>query len=773
MTRKLILVAITTAAAVLSAKATGIADNTLTVDAGDTYALSDDVTVQTLDAYSSSTIDLNGHNLTVGDGSKGILKASADSSTPALITNSVSGTTSKMLFKLTQNIGSQEFSRLQFGGNLELTLRDVTFNESTGFGDHVNTHTGGTILDNVKPNGGTASLAPRIKNVNGLGSGDLTLRNGSSFRLISSGGTLPWANIVAESGTNCFYAEKQTTFTGNVVVSNSAAFYLLDGRDGVGTWEGANYDGVAAGGSVGFSSTSTTAGKAKISSDIAGSLKVGGTAQFRFTRSTGGDWTLGDLSSFDDETEPVSQYWIRTGGGSNTDSAYAVNVVVGSANLDSTYWGSFKEEQSYNVGQHWKITKIGTGTWTIGGTNNNYSLGTVISNGAIKLTGANATLGTGEIVFAGGSLAFASDGATSFANLLVATNAVLAVDVGEDCAVTNTASVGSITAAIEKSGEGAFVFSGAFSNTSDPFRNSALTNYVYGVLEMPMPTDGTPSLASTLLGDGILRFTGATDSKGYRLNSGSTAEALSEFEGTIDWNYTGTASTAIGLVFADNNAKSWPSLRWSITGEPSSERVVCHMEQSANLTLKAFDILHANAQVSVKNAKNLYFGASGEDSTLNGQFITSAIYIHKSGTGKLTMGPGFSAVSGSTLGVEAGVLELASGATYEGVTNVCTVTIASGVALTGDGVFGAVDLSVNDVVAPDASSITDKTAEYSILTATSFSNVDSSSNLSTLLSALNEGETKGKWRFRLSSNGDGTVTLKCVYSKNAFVIVLR
>lgn len=737
MTRKLVLIAIATAVAVLSAEAESYSDGTT--------QLSKDTECSSLSLSSGAVVDLNGYNLIFAGTTEDFSPTSG-----CVITNS-SETAATVSFTASSGKWGSQFKNVVFGGNLTLKVSGNT-NSNDGFQGVTNTHTGGTVLDGYSDS--NASKYARV-NTNGALPGELTLANGTTIRYTD--GTAPnWTKVVVTgSETNILVHEKAMT--------TAAAFAIADGatlrwEKKASTTQQLTGDMSAVTGTLYLVNAGDSV---YISNDDGipnGTLSLDGANTYH--RNGSGNetkWTLGAL-------EGTSGSKLMYVGGLGT-----LPLVIGSKGVDTTFAGWI----AYDGGGDWSVEKVGTGTLTLTG-DNTYRGETTISAGAVALGGTGSLYSNGTVVFNGGSLAFADDySAGSFSQTLVATNNALKVNVADGVAVTNTASVGSITSAIEKKGEGTFVFDNAFSNSADPFRNSALTNYVYGVLEMPMPTDGTPGLASKLIGDGTLRFTGGSDNKGYRLNNSATAEALSEFEGTIDWNYSGTASTAIGFVFADDKAKSWPSLRWSITGEPSAERVVCHMEKSADLTLKGFDILHTNAQVSVKNAKNLYFGASGEDSTLNGQFVTSAIYLHKSGTGKLTLGPGFSTVSGSTLGVEAGVLELASGATYDGVTNVCTVTIASGVALTGDGVFGAVDLSVNDVVAPDASTFTNKTAEYAILTATLFSNVSLSSNLSTLLATLNEGETKGKWKVRQISNGDGTVTLKVVYSKNAFVIILR
>ena len=90
---------------------------------------------------------------------------------------------------------------------------------------------------------------------------------------------------------------------------------------------------------------------------------------------------------------------------------------------------------------------------------------------------------------------------------------------------------------------------------------------------------------------------------------------------------------------------------------------------------------------------------------------------------------------------------------------------------TGEGVFGNVNLSVNDVVAPALTTETDKTTEFTLLTATSITGT--SATMTDLLNEVNASDTKGKWKLVKKAAGDGAVALKCVYSKNAFVIVLR
>ena len=204
-------------------------------------------------------------------------------------------------------------------------------------------------------------------------------------------------------------------------------------------------------------------------------------------------------------------------------------------------------------------------------------------------------------------------------------------------------------------------------------------------------------------------------------------------------------------------------------------------ENAANLfsferhvTMGAFQLLSDKAQVRMGTHYDRYtitFGGKADsESILNGQFTTSKVDLVKIGDTPLTIGSSFAVVEGSTLTVNAGTL--IANQNISGEQNY-TVNIAPGVKLTGSGVFGAVDLSVNDVVVPAAASITDKTADYPILTATSFSNIGLSANLNTLLATLNDGETKGSWKVRRVNNGDGTQSLVLRFVKKGFVIIFK
>ena len=191
---------------------------------------------------------------------------------------------------------------------------------------------------------------------------------------------------------------------------------------------------------------------------------------------------------------------------------------------------------------------------------------------------------------------------------------------------------------------------------------------------------------------------------------------------------------------------------------------------AAHVTVGAYEHLHPNAQVYVERSEwTLNILGTAGDSYLNGVFTGNAVHIVKTGAGKLTMGPDFAAPENSTIRVNEGIFAMDAGMTVADLPSY--LSIAQGVKFAGEGVFGAVDLSVNDVVAPELTAETDKTAEFTLLTATSITGT--SATMAALVEEANADDLKGKWKVSVKSNGDGTVSLVLRYSKYGFAIVVR
>lgn len=434
-----------------------------------------------------------------------------------------------------------------------------------------------------------------------------------------------------------------------------------------------------------------------------------------------------------------------------------------------------------------KIVKVGTGTLELGPTR--HRNGTVISNGTVRVTHPDGICHKdSSLVFDGGTLQYGvnpldeNNPVTKDVSARVSgSTGFISVDTdGHDITWSNGAMYNNNTEAkgFVKKGDGTLELSGSNRDgTWKFFSDETKTNIIEGgtLAIRNAKYNSRFTLSSKILGSGTLKIASEEANGGIWLHG---TDAFAEFTGTLDWaNELNESSYASGLRMADHVNFEMPLAKLRVSGNPVEATPIMKVETqynpaSAHVTVDSFEHPHANAQIySERSAWTLnLLGVSG-DSYLNGAFTGQSINIVKTGARKLTMGPDFSALEGSTISVNEGVFAMDAGMTVADLPSY--LTIANGVKLAGEGVFGAVDLSVNDVVVPDASTFTNKTAEYGFLTATSFSNIDSSSNISSLLATLNANETRGKWKVVARSNGDGTMTLKCVYSKNAFVIILR
>ena len=428
-----------------------------------------------------------------------------------------------------------------------------------------------------------------------------------------------------------------------------------------------------------------------------------------------------------------------------------------------------------------KIIKVGTGTLELGPTR--HREGTIISNGTIRVTHSDGICHKdSSLVFDGGTLQYGvnplddNNPVTKDVSARVSgSTGFISVDTdGHDITWSNSAMYNNNTEAkgFAKKGEGTLELSGSNRDgTWKFFTQSAYTNRVDGgtLAIRNCKFNDTQGFAAKLLGTGTLRIDSEEANGGYRF--WGQDNAFNEFEGTIEWaNEKDESSKAVGFML--NNAALDMSLaRFRVTGNPVEQTMVMQGEanNTRSVTVGAFDHLYPNAKLKMKNPWKLNILGTSGDSYLNGTIDGSVVTITKTGAGKLTMGPGFAAPEGSTINVNEGVFAMDAGMTVADLPSY--LTIANGVKFTGEGVFGAVDLSVNDVVAPALTAETDKTTEFTLLTATSITGT--SATMTALLETVNAGDTHGKWKLVKKANGDGTVTLKCVYSKHGFMIILR
>lgn len=425
-----------------------------------------------------------------------------------------------------------------------------------------------------------------------------------------------------------------------------------------------------------------------------------------------------------------------------------------------------------------KIIKVGTGTLELGPTR--HLNGTIISNGVVKVTHPDGICySNSSLAFDGGTLQYGVnplDGnnpvTKDVSSYIKDSTEYIKVDTDNDM----TWATGSIRSnnpnakGIIKSGNGTLTFSSYQDNTLNMLKSSAVTNRIDGgTLAFKNSRRGVRSdLSSKILGTGTFRLDNFEDNGNFRLRPNG---ALEEFGGTFEWATTSTQKDgAVGFMLNTGNL-NMPNVHFRVTGNPVEPTMIMKGETGTGktVTVGAFDHLYPNAQLFMGGAWNLNINGTAGDSYLNGVFTNKSVTITKTGAGKLTIGRGFSAPEGSTINVNEGVFAMDAGMTVADLPSY--LTIANGVKLSGEGVFGAVDLSVNDVVAPALTAETDKTTEFTLLTATSITGT--SATMTALLETVNAGDTHGKWKLVKKANGDGTVALKCVYGKNAFVIILR
>ena len=465
---------------------------------------------------------------------------------------------------------------------------------------------------------------------------------------------------------------------------------------------------------------------------------------------------------------------------------------IGSLNREDDRISIRMGEGNTSTGQA-KIRKVGTGTLELWHTG--HIRGTEIADGTLLVTstdalngrtdGSTSLNGTCQITFTGGTLKYGTDEWTDPANPAPVTTdwsaqisgstKFISVDTDGNDIIWGSMNIypnNPDAIGFEKKGEGTLALTGFDSSTTFPFfTDASKTNRINGgTLEIINERNGaTRDFKAKMLGTGTLRLVdSASDNSGYRLRGNG---AFSEFDGTLEWAKTKNLSDKAYGFMLNNGNLDLSRARFSVTGRPDELHQIMNGETSSGdtVTVGAFDHYSPNAGLTMKGNWKLNILGTKGDSYLNGTFLNKSVTITKTGAGKLTMGPGFSAPEGSTITVNEGAFAMDAGMTVADLPSY--LTIANGVKLTGEGVFGNVNLSVNDVVAPALTTETAKTTEFTLLTATSITGT--SATMTELLAPLNADDTKGKWKLVKKSNGDGTVTLKCVYSKNAFVVILR
>jgi fibronectin-binding autotransporter adhesin len=277
-----------------------------------------------------------------------------------------------------------------------------------------------------------------------LGTGLLTLSGGTlssgnnNTRLYNPIYVTPGANTTVYAGSydlRLDYVDATTTVTGSgtmtILTANSSRVIRLyaDTRQSTGTFVVTGPAGILE--IASFSGGNST------------TWVLNGSGDTRITSTNTFTYDFGELS-----------------GTSTTASIYAANsnmftLSVGSLNTDATFAGHLYDISGGTSGtlKMLAVTKVGTGTWTLSGTNA-YSGSTNLNNGAVLLANASALGGSGTIGFGGGTLMLSAANTTDYsARFSTAANQAYSIDTnGQSVTLATplTSSGGSLT----KAGEG-------------------------------------------------------------------------------------------------------------------------------------------------------------------------------------------------------------------------------------------------------------------------------------------------------------------------------
>ena len=295
-----------------------------------------------------------------------------------------------------------------------------------------NTFTGGTFVQ-----GGTLVLGNTNANVYCLGTGAVTLGDGTRLNLFDAGPNLPGAgtmsNNLAVSGNTVMELPERGGATG--VFTGSGTFTLVN------HYVRGDFD---------YDSSAFTGTLIAMTPDASADFRMGSYAGFASATVslsnninayfTGIIDPSGDTVDFGQINAPASAT-LRGG----PTSGRAVALRIGALGTDSSFAGSIAEQ---TVGSTTSLIKIGAGTLALGGANS-YSGQTIVSNGTLIVNGStgtnslivvngtlggNGAIGGGAALYTGTAIAPGADinlgtvGTLAIANGLALTNATLDFD---------------------------------------------------------------------------------------------------------------------------------------------------------------------------------------------------------------------------------------------------------------------------------------------------------------------------------------------------------
>ncbi len=419
-------------------------------------------------ALNGGTLDLAGYTLTFNGAANKISVAAKTTITATeSATLNLSATSGRYAQNFLKDVTFDGLLTVQFSG---LATGQKYFLQEEKK-DKSNTYTGETIFsnfrmeDNITDINAQASKFPRFMGANLFGNGKLTLKNGTHLfcntgvNVEHNWSSLNVANDATSTARNILWLENSTTFKGDVCIADNSEL-VIGTKNGNISWSG-NFNeaygtiSLFAGGSGSFSNNSAEGfPNSKICflypRDNLTGVSQYGTLVLRFGNSEINNTAkIGALSTDDrinnnKQAMPTLQVCNSTAG--------TRTLEIGGLGGDSTFYGTLCNGTSSAITA---IDKVGNGTLTLGGANT-YTGGTTISEGTLELKG-EGSLGNGDIKFAGGKLAFASDAqSTDYLERIKNSSTApvkISVAAGKEI-VWNSSLDDSNTMGVEKSGKG-------------------------------------------------------------------------------------------------------------------------------------------------------------------------------------------------------------------------------------------------------------------------------------------------------------------------------